>query len=262
MANVIVTYGSSYENRDNLAPAFFEQIINRYEGTRLGRQEINAELLEDMPGALWTRSLIEDCRVINFPVFVRVVVAIDPEATSSESSAETGIMVAAKGEDGHGYLLDDASLRATPNGWAMAAVAAYNKHQADRMVAESNNGGEMVAATIEAVPHAPVVGLLHASKGKQARAEPIAALYERHRIHHVGFYPELEDQLCMWAPGEGQPSPDRLDALVWAFTELDIAVQGAGPGVIQSANVPVPSRFVKSQPVGGRWNRTNKTGYR
>ncbi len=261
-ANVVVTYGSSYENRANLAPAFFEQIISRYEGTRLGRQEINAELLEDMPGALWTRTMLEACRQTGLPQLVRVVVAIDPEATSGENSAETGIMVAGKGVDGQGYLLDDATLRATPNGWATVAVASYRKWEADRMVAEANNGGEMVAATIEAVPGAPVVGLVHASKSKQARAEPIAALYERGRIHHIGAFPELEDQRCMWAPGEGQPSPDRLDALVWAFTELDIAVTGAAPGVVQKANTPVPSRFVKSQPSGSRWNRDKKTGYR
>lgn len=260
--DVVITYGSSYENKANLAPSFFNQIIKKYEGTRLGRQEINAELLEDMPGALWTRALLEACRTTELSQLVRVVVAIDPEATSGENSAETGIMIAGKGMDGHGYLLDDASLRATPNGWATVAVAAYRKWEADRMVAEANNGGEMVAATIEAVPGAPVVGLLHASRSKQARAEPIAALYERGRIHHVGAFPDLEDQLCMWAPGEGQPSPDRLDALVWAFTELDIAVTGAEPGMVAKMNEPKPSRFVKTPLTGGRWNRNSRTGYR
>ena len=130
------------------------------------------------------------------------------------------------------------------------------------MVAESNNGGEMVANTIETVNGAPVVGLLHASRGKQARAEPISALYEQGRIHHLGYFTDLEDQLCTWEAGSGQPSPDRLDALVWAFTELDIAVTGANPGAVARANPQAPSRFVKQQPTGGRWGRMTKKGYR
>lgn len=218
--------------------------------------------VKDAAGALWNRTLLEDTRETVIPDLARIVVAIDPEASSGEDSAETGIIVAAKGMNGHGYLLEDVSLRATPNGWATAAVAVYNKYHADRMVAETNNGGEMVANTIETVKGAPVVGVLHASRNKQARAEPIASLYEDHRIHNVGYFPDLEDQLCTWEPAKGMPSPDRLDALVWAFTELDIAVTGAGPGVVLKANAPTPSRFVKSQPTGSRWGRSERRGYR
>ncbi len=226
-ATTHVTRGSTYDNRANLAPTFFDKILKKYEGTRLGRQELNAELLDDMPGALWTRGMIEQGRITQPPPLSRIVVAIDPEATSGEDSAETGIvaagigMCACKGTpERHGFLLEDASFRGTPHQWATGAVALYNKYKADRMVAESNNGGEMVEYTISTMRGAPPVKLLHASRSKQARAEPIAALYEQGRVHHVGANFELlEDQFCTWVPGEG-PSPDRLDAAVWALTEL------------------------------------------
>lgn len=217
-----VTRGSTYDNRDNLAPAFFEQIVSRYEGTRLGRQELNAEILDDAAGALWKRDALEALRVPTakhpVPDMARVVVGIDPSATAGGD--EAGIVAAGVGQDGHGYVLDDASLRASPDTWAKAAVAAYHKHRADRLIAESNNGGEMVALTIQTVAGAPPVSLIHASRSKQARAEPVAALYEQGRVHHVGQFTQLEDELCGWEPGTGAPSPNRLDALVWALTEL------------------------------------------
>lgn len=220
-----VTRGSTYDNRANLAPAFFEQIISRYEGTRLGRQEINAEILEDVPGALWTRKIIDDSRVTQAPQLTRIIVAVDPEATATETSAETGIIVAGLGVDKHGYVLDDRTIKGSPHTWASQAVAAYHSRRADRIVYEANQGGDMVAHTLRSIePSVPLSGV-HASRGKQARAEPVAALYEQGNIHHVGVFTELEDQLCNWTPGSGQASPDRLDALAWAFTDLMLGAQ-------------------------------------
>lgn len=213
-----VTVGSSYENRANLAPAFYEAIVRRYEGTRLGRQELLAEILEDNPYALWQRDQIDATRVEGAPDMVRVVVGLDPAVTADEDSAETGIVVAGIGDDGDFYVLSDRSLRASPNGWARAAVRAYTVHKADRILGEVNNGGDMIEATLRAVDENVSYKEVRATRGKQLRAEPIAALYEQGRVHHVGFFPELEDQLVEWVPGE--TSPDRLDALVWALTEL------------------------------------------
>lgn len=231
----VVTRGSTYDNAANLAPSFLQRMRTKYEGTRLGRQELNAELLTDNPGALWTLPQLDATRVTALPPLVRVVVGVDPEATStSEGSAETGIVVAAKGTDGHGYVLDDVSLRGTPREWAAQAVAAYHKHQANVLVAETNQGGEMVQQTIATVDLRVVYKGVHASKSKQARAEPIAALAEQGRIHHLGTFAALEDQLVGWVPGSG-PSPDRLDAYVWALTELFPEFSGEprpAPGVL------------------------------
>lgn len=220
-----VTRGSTYDNRANLAPAFFEQIISRYEGTRLGRQEINAEILEDVPGALWNRQMLDDGRVTQAPQLTRIIVAVDPEATATETSAETGIIVAGIGSDKCGYVMDDKTLKGSPHSWASQAVAAYHSHRADRIVYEANQGGDMVAHTLRSVDSNVPLTAVHASRGKQARAEPIAALYEQGRIHHVGMFTELEDQLCNWTPNSGQASPDRLDALVWALTDLILRPQ-------------------------------------
>lgn len=217
----IVTKGTTYENRQNLADGFYSYVITRYEGTRLGRQELNAELLEDNPDALWRRQEIDEHRVVRTPVFKRVVVGVDPEATSTEQSAETGIVVVGLGVDGHGYVLDDKSTRASPHQWGTAAVTAYNMHKADRIVAETNNGGEMVEHVIRTVDKRVAYKAVHASRGKLTRAEPVAALYEQGKVHHVGSFPALEDQMCQWTPGD--TSPDRLDALVWALTELMLA---------------------------------------
>ena len=218
LSTTVVTRGTTYENRANLAPAFLDAIVRRYEGTRLGRQELNAELLEDNPAALWQRAKIEELRVTRHPALVRVVVGIDPQVGDGEDGAETGIVVAGLGTDGHGYVLDDRSLRASPLAWATAAVTAYHAHQADRIVAEANQGGAMVESTIRTAERSAPVKLVHASRGKQTRAEPISALYEQGRCHHVGTFPQLEDSMCEWVPGDA--SPDRMDALVWALTEL------------------------------------------
>lgn len=214
--DTVVTTGTTYANRANLAPSFFRQIISKYEGTRLGRQEIGAELLEDVPGALWNRNNI---LYKPPPELQRVVVAIDPATTSGEGADETGIIVAGKGIDGNGYILADRSARISPDGWARRAVQAFDDFEADRIIGESNNGGEMVGLTIGTVRKNLPYTAVHASRGKRARAEPVAALYEQHRVFHTQPFNELEDQLVTWTPESGE-SPDRLDALVWALTEL------------------------------------------
>jgi phage terminase large subunit-like protein len=227
-STAVVTRGSTYENRPNLAPAFLEQIIRKYEGTRLGRQELEAELLDDVPGALWSRGVIEAGRARAAPTLVRVVVAIDPAATSSEEADETGIVVAGKDAQGRGWVLADASGRFAPAQWAKTAIAAYRAHRADRVVAEVNNGGEMVEATLRVIdPNVPFRAV-RASRGKLTRAEPVAALYEQGRVHHLGSFPQLEDQMCGFVPADPgdlgprptRSSPDRVDALVWALTDL------------------------------------------
>ena len=229
--SILVTRGSTYENLTNLAPSFLSEILARYEGTRLGQQELHAELLDDVEGALWTRDMLENSRIVSPPNMKRIVVAIDPAITARVDSDETGIVVAGVGEDGHGYVLDDRTLRGSPNDWSRAAIAAYHQHKADRIVAEANQGGDMVGHTLRTVDRNVPVRLVHASRGKRTRAEPIAAMYEQCRIHHVGFHPHLEDQLCTWIPNEGA-SPDRLDALVWALTDLMIDGARQAPAVV------------------------------
>jgi phage terminase large subunit-like protein len=212
-----VTRGRTIDNAANLAPAFLSQIVARYRGTRLGRQELDAEILDDVPGALWTYAMLEDRRPA--PDLTRCVVAIDPAVTSGEDSDETGIVVAGLGVDGRGYVLADRTCRLSPDGWARRAVGAFDDLAADLVVAEVNNGGEMVRATLATVRPTISYRAVHASRGKQIRAQPIAALYEQGRVSHVEVFPELEEQLTTWTPESGT-SPDRLDALVWALTEL------------------------------------------
>lgn len=223
-STTVTVRGSTYENLDNLAPAFRDQIITQYEGTRLGRQELHAEILDDVPGALWQRTMLDGGRVMATPDLVRIVVGVDPAASDNEGAAETGIIAAGIGTDGHGYVLDDLSLRASPAGWAAQVVAGYHKLKADRIVAERNNGGDMVAHTIRTADNTAAVRQVWAARGKLVRAEPIAALYEQGRVHHVGLFADLEDQLCGWVPGD--TSPDRLDALVWALTDLMLDDRG------------------------------------
>lgn len=221
-STTVVTRGSTYDNRANLAPAFFDQIITKYEGTRLGRQELGGEYLDDTPGALWHRAMFEPRRAA--PDLRRVVVAIDPATTSGEDSDETGIVVVGLGVDGRGYVLDDVSCRLSPDGWAKRAVAAFEKHKADRVVYEANQGGDMVAHTLRTVANRLPLRAVHASRGKRTRAEPVAALYEQGRVSHVAAFDDLEDQLVSWTPDSGE-SPDRLDALVWGLTELLVAAE-------------------------------------
>jgi phage terminase large subunit-like protein len=215
--STVVTRGSTYDNRANLAPQFLDQIVKRYEGTRLGRQELAGELLLDVPGALWTLAMFDERR--SAPDLKRIVVAIDPAASSNEDSDETGIIVAGQGIDGDWYVLADRSGIFAPDEWAKRAIAAYDEFDADRILAEVNNGGEMVAAVLRTVrDHIPFTAV-HASRGKAIRAEPIASLYAQGRVWHTQPFDTLEDQLVSWTPDSGT-SPDRLDALVWALTEL------------------------------------------
>lgn len=232
--HTVVTRASSYENRANLAPAFFDSIIKKYEGTRIGRQELMAELLEDIPGALWTRALIDASRInladVVWHALVRIVVAIDPAVTAGEHSDETGISVCGLTNTNHIVVLDDLSCRESPLVWAQIAVRAYKGRHADRIVGEVNNGGDLVEGNIRAIdPNVPFRAV-HASRGKAVRAEPVAALYEQGRVHHVmsgvaahdAALEKLEDQLCQFVPGSSERSPDRMDALVWAITDLII----------------------------------------
>jgi phage terminase large subunit-like protein len=237
----VVTGGSTYENFGNLAPVFIKTVVRKYEGTRLGRQELGAELLEDVAGALWTRALIDELRVkpLDVPQLTRVVVAIDPAASSGEDADETGIVAAGLGVDGHGYVLEDASgimspasADASKPGWANQAIAVYRARKGDRIIAEVNNGGEMVENTIRVVdPNVPYKAV-HASRGKVTRAEPVSALYEQKRVHHVGAFAQLEDQMCSFTSDFDRKtagySPDRLDAMVWALTELMVGQTDTG----------------------------------
>ena len=233
-AETVTTRGSSYENRANIADIYFKTVIAPYEGTRLGRQEINAEILEDIPGALWTRSLIDATRMrdmsqVVWEAMIRIVVAIDPAVTSNPDSDETGIVVAGltlgPNNVTHVIVLDDLSMKGSPLEWANVAIAAYrsprgNRMGADRIVAEVNNGGDLVAGNIRGVDPNVAFRAVRASRGKLLRAEPVAALYEQGRVHHVGAFTDLEDQMTGWTPQSGEKSPDRLDALVWAVTDL------------------------------------------
>lgn len=242
-SDTYITKGTTMENLANLAPPFRKAVIDKYLGTRIGRQELNAELLDDTPGALWTRSMIDALRVrptlidgvaqpIRLPNFVRVVVAVDPQKELGEAAAETGIMVMGLTAAGEGYLLEDLSVNGTPEEWGRAAVMAYDDWAADKIVYEANQGGEMVAAVLrgaakslkeDKLREADFVPLkaVHATRGKYVRAEPVSQLYEQGKIHHVGFFPDLEDQLCEYTPdGNMGYSPDRMDALVWGFTDL------------------------------------------
>ncbi|MEQ9151003.1 MAG: terminase family protein [Parvibaculum sp.] len=224
-----VTRAATHANRANLADGFFRTVIARYEGTRLGRQELDAELIEDNPDALWSRETVERGRVAKAPAdLVRVVVGVDPPAAGGPRSDECGIVCAALGEDGQAYVLDDRSMgRLSPLAWAKRVAGCYRAHEADRIVAEANQGGDMVGTVMrQELPEAPI-RLVRATRGKRVRAEPIAALYERGLVHHVGAFAKLEDQMCDWVPGA--KSPDRLDALVWALTELMLRGEAGEP---------------------------------
>ncbi len=223
-AATVVTHGSSYENRDNLSDAFFEQVIKPYEGTRIGRQEINAELLEDTPGALWTRIMIDATRIapetIHWELIQRIVIAVDPAVTSNEKSDETGIAVVALAKSGHCIVLADLSGRYTVADWAIKAVNAFRQYRADRIVGEVNNGGDLVERNLRVVDPSVPFRAVRASRGKMTRAEPVSAMYERQMVHHAGCFSDLEDEMCTWVPG--MASPSRMDAMVWGVTELAV----------------------------------------
>ena len=222
--DAIVSRGATADNKDNLPPGYLRQIRAQFGRSLLARQELNGELIEEVEGALWSRALLEDCRedAASAPE-KRVVIGVDPPASAHGDAC--GIVVCAEGEDGIARVLADCSVRkATPEKWARAVAGAAREWKADRVVAEANNGGEMVRSVLHAADIALPVRLVHASRGKSARAEPVAALYESGRVRHVGQLPQLEDELCGLMAGgtyEGPGrSPDRADALVWALSEL------------------------------------------
>lgn len=222
-ATSIVTRGATYDNRANLAPTFLSKIIARYEGTRLGRQEINAEVLDDVPGALWTRDVIDECRTKKAPQLRRVVVAVDPASKGSgEDQSEHGIVVCGIGEDNHGYVLADYSLHGSPENVARRVVDVFDEHACDAVIVEINNGGDWIPALLKTVRPLLNIRKVHASRGKMTRAEPFSALYEQQRVHHIGQLAQLEDQMVEFTPeglADGAPA-DRVDALVWALTSL------------------------------------------
>ncbi len=236
--SVHITKGSTYDNIMNLAPTFQEQIKARYEGTRLGRQELEAEILDDNPNALFHQRLINSSRLEVAPEeLAKTVVAVDPAATGNADSDETGIIVASKDlmnpHRCHYYIHEDRSVQGrSPEQWASLAVSAYHRHRANYIVAEVNNGGDMVESVIKQIDNTVRVVKVRASKGKWVRAEPTAGLYEQGRVHHCGTFSKLEDQMCDFDPSgeiEGK-SPDRMDALVWAITDLS-GKGSSSPGI-------------------------------
>lgn len=219
--DVAVTKGSTFENQANLAESALEMMRERYEGTALGRQELYAEIVDDVEGALWSLSMIEEQRLPKDTEkeLTQIMVAIDPAVTAGEDSDETGIMVVGKDRSNNFYVLEDLSGRHTADNWGKIAVRAYYEWEADRIIAEVNNGGDLVERLIRSIDTNVPYRSVRASRGKMLRAEPIAALYEQRRVHHIGVFEELETQMCTYV-GQVKPSPDRLDALVWGLSEL------------------------------------------
>jgi len=237
----VTTRASSYANRENLAEVFFSEIVDTYEGTALGRQELLGELIDDVEGALWSWGMIEASRISLAPDLSRIVVAIDPPAGAGPDADECGIVVAGIGGEGDtciAYILADWSEGGlSPRGWGEKAIAAAREFEADRVLIEVNQGGEMARHVLTQIePNLPI-RTVHASRGKRTRAEPVAALYERGRVRHVGAFPKLEDQMTLYTglgAGRGKAStksPDRLDALVWAITDLMLSSPAPKPGV-------------------------------
>lgn len=239
-----VVTGTSYENRENLAPRWYKMILTRYEGTAIGEQEILGRLLDQMPGALWQRSWIDAHRDRSGKRpdgMQRIVVAVDPPGSSKRKAAEAGIVVAGVRNVAnvpHFHVLADLSLRGTPKDWGAAAVDAYHDWQADAIVGEVNYGGEMVENTIRTVPRGRDVAFIYANatRGKEVRAQPVSSLYEQGRGHHCGTFPKLEDELCTWEPmaQPPMPSPNRLDALVWTAYALIL-------GPTQETEIEIPA---------------------
>lgn len=220
--STLTTRGATKDNVTNLAPGAVSALLERYEGTRLGRQELDGEIVDDVPGALWTREMLDRSRVPDHPQMARVVVALDPSGTDGDDDGDAvGIVVAGRGIDGRGYVLADLTCKLSPDGWARRAVTAFHQYEADRIVAERNFGGAMVEAVIRSADRSVPYKEVSASRGKSVRAEPIAALYEQGRISHVGGLPDLEDEMMLMTPNGyvGERSPNRVDALVWALTE-------------------------------------------
>lgn len=216
--NTVITNGSTYDNKQNLPKIFIEQILDKYEGTRLGRQELYAELLSEAEDALWTRDLLDDTRVKEHPELAKIIVAVDPSVTANKNSDECGIVVIGRAE--HCYVLEDCSIKTSPEKWARRVINKCVQYQTNHVVAEVNNGGDLVKTVLHNIDKSIRVHDVHASRGKYVRAEPVAALYEQNRVHHVGYFETLEEQMCTYSPIDSDFSPDRMDALVWGITHL------------------------------------------
>jgi phage terminase large subunit-like protein len=232
-ARTAVTHAGTRANAYNLAPAFIETVLARYHDTRLGRQEIDGEIVEERNDALWTRAGIESCRVAQAPPLARVVVAVDPPASAKKGADACGIVAAGCGPDNSIYVLADETVAGlSPQGWAMKAVALWRRLQADSLVVEVNQGGDMVRAVIGEADRSVPVREVRATRGKWLRAEPVAQLYEQGRVKHAGTFPALEDEMCDFGLDglTSGKSPDRLDALVWAVTALSFGAR-TGPRV-------------------------------
>lgn len=213
--------GSTWDNSANLSKTALAGFRAEYEGTRLGRQELLGELLEDVEGALWSRDMLDATRVPEAPPLARIVVALDPAVTSGENSDFTGIVVVGRSSHGHFYVLEDCTMRGTPHACMKKAVSAYHRWHADRIVGEVNNGGDYLESVLRTVDSDAAYKTVRATRGKFTRAEPIAALWEQGRGHIVNALPELEDQICDYT-ADSKESPDRLDAMVWGATELNV----------------------------------------
>ena len=220
----VISRATTFDNRANLPTAFFDGVLGRYQGTRLARQELYGEVLADVPGALWQADVLEEQRVRRAPADLkRVVVAVDPAVSSGEGSDETGILVVAQGADGHGYVLEDRSGRYAPHEWARLVATLYEAHRADHVIAEVNQGGDLVVSVLRVVAPQLAVRKVRATRGKYLRAAPVAALYQQGKVHHLGCFATLEDQLCAFTPDidrRTQGSPDRADALVYGLTDV------------------------------------------
>lgn len=260
----VVTKGATLDNAANLAKNTVKQLYDRYGDTRLGRQELEGEILEDIPGALWRREDIDASRVSEVPEQLdRVLVAVDPATSSEERADEHGIVVVGMARDSEGYargyILEDGTVRGTPEDWARKAVSLYRKWEADKIIAEKNQGGEMVSSVIKAQDRSVPVKLVHASRGKVIRAEPISALYEQKRVHHVGRFDELEDQMCTFSidnvRNSSTGSPDRVDALVWGLTEIFDKIAGRARRNTKTTKSE-PSPFLPTEATHG-WDDTD-----
>lgn len=212
--------GYTMENEGNLPEAFLAKVLDEYEGTRLGEQELYGRILDDIEGALWKASMIKRISDENLPQFERVVVAVDPAVTNNKNSDETGIVCAARGVDKRYYVLGDYSIKASADTWARRSISVYDEHDADKIIGEVNNGGDLVESLIRTVRPNVNYRSVRASRGKLARGEPVSALYEQGKVFHVGVFKELEEQMTGYVPGVSRKSPDRMDALVWALSEL------------------------------------------
>jgi phage terminase large subunit-like protein len=247
--STVTTIGSTYENKSNLAPSFLAAIKKKYEGTRLGRQEIDAEILDDNPGALWKRAWIESTRLDKMPQLSKIVIAWDPATTAQATSDEHGILAVGAGmcsclgkPELHGFVLEDVSSILSPKESCDRVVSVYVRRMANAVIGETNQGGDFLEALLRANPNSrgmKYVGV-HAKDGKRLRAEPVLSLYEQKRVHHIGCFPKLEDEMCMWDPLNQVESPNRVDALVHGLTAIMVV---PAPQTVRRGSREDPGRY-------------------